>query len=221
MPTLQPIQWESLQPEEVERLPERLTSRIGTINAGDDLVLVHTPGSAAGIFKPLNRLYRLLKEASPAPKHEDWNRWLETALPLLRGFTPDVERELAIDNLELRRTYVAETPMLTAAEIHRSSGLHSRNTSEPASRWKAEGKAFALRMDGRNYYPAFQFVDGSPRPAVKAVLAELPATMTPWQTALWFASANGWLDADRPQDRLDDDALVVQAARRLAEPAYG
>ena len=218
MPKLQPIQWEPLQPEEVERLPERLTSQIGTINAGDDLVLVHTAGSAVGMLKRLNRL---LEEVSPAPKQEDWDRWLETTLPLLRKFTPDVERELAMDNLELRRTYVAGTPMLTAAEIHRSSGLHSRNTSEPASRWKAEGKTFALRMEGRNYYPAFQFVDGSPRPAVKAVLAELPATMTPWQTALWFASANGWLDGDLPQDRLDDDALVVLAARRLAEPAYG
>lgn len=135
--------------------------------------------------------------------------------------TPDFESQLAIDNLELRRTYVAETRMLTAAEIHRLPGLHSRNTSEPASRWKAEGKTFALRVDGRNYYPAFQFAHGSPRPVVKAVLAELPATMTAWQTALWFASANGWLDGDRPQDRLDDDSLVVLAARRLAEPVYG
>ncbi len=218
MRKLQPIRWAPLQPEELESLPERLTSRIGKVNAGDDLVLVRTSGGAAGMFRRLNRV---LEGASPASKHEDWNRWLEGTLPLLGSETADIERELALDNLEMRRRYVEETPMLTAAEIHRSSGLKSRNTSEPASRWKAEGKTFALRMEGRNYYPAFQFMDGSPRPAVEAVLAELPTAMTPWQTALWFASANGWLDGDRPQDRLNDDAEVVQAARRLAEPAYG
>lgn len=218
MRKLLPIRWAPLQPEEIESLPERLTSRIGKIDAGDDLVLVHTSGGAAGMFRRLNRV---LEGAAPASKHEDWDRWLEGTLPLLGSMTADIERELALDNLELRRTYVTETPMLIAAEIHRLSGLHSRNTSEPASRWKAEGKTFALPMEGRNYYPAFQFVDGSPRPAVKAVLAELPATMTPWQTALWFASPNGWLGGDRPQDRLNDDAQVAQAARRLAEPAYG
>ncbi len=178
----------------------------------------HVAGKAAGMADRLNRLW---EEFSPAPEREGWDRLLDSLLVRLWAHYSDVDEELAVDNLTLRRTYVTETPMLTAAEIHLASGLRSRNTSEPASRWKAEGKTFALRMEGRNYYPAFQFEDGSPRPAVGAVLAELPATITPWQTALWFASANGWLDGDRPQDRLDDDALVVQAARRLAEPAYG
>ncbi len=215
MPRPQPIEWEPLQAEEVENLPQRVKDRMGSIDAGDDWVLIH---AAAGMADRLNRLW---EELSPAPEREGGDRLLDTVLLRLWARAHGVEGELAVDNLELRRAYMAETPMLTAAEIHLASGLRSRNTSEPASRWKAEGKTFALRMEGRNYYPAFQFEDGSPRPAVGAVLAELPATTTPWQRALWFASANGWLNGDRPQDRLDDDALVVQAARRLAEPAYG
>ena len=53
------------------------------------------------------------------------------------------------------------------------------------------------------------------------VLAALPAEMTLWQKAFWFASGNGWLDGDEPQRRLDDGERVVEAARRLAEPARG
>ena len=218
MPKPQPIQWAPLEPEEVQELPERLKDRLGTAAAGDDWALFHASGEAAGA---IDRLNRLVEGSLPDPAREGWDRWLDSVLVRLWAPGTGVERELALDNLELRRAYMNETLMWTAAQIHRLSGLQSRNTSEPASRWKAEGKAFALPLRGRSYYPAFQFEDGTPRPAVKAVLAQLPATMTPWQTALWFASANGWLDGSRPQDRLDDDELVVEAARRLAEPAHG
>ena len=121
----------------------------------------------------------------------------------------------------MRRDYMAETPMLTAAQIHRMSGSHSRNTSEPASRWKAEGKTFAVRVGGRDHYPAFQFQDGAPHPAMQGVLAAFPETMSAWQKALWFASANGWLDGDEPYRRLDDGELVAEAARVLRDPAIG
>lgn len=43
------------------------------------------------------------------------------------------------------------------------------------------------------------------------MLAALPADMTAWQTALWFASGNGWLDGDK-QQRLDDGKRLVEAA---------
>lgn len=39
--------------------------------------------------------------------------------------------------------------------------------------------------------------------------------------AFWFASGNGWLDGDEPQRRLSDAEDVVEAARRLSEPARG
>lgn len=172
-------------------------------------------GSRLGLRRHLNRL---IETGSPAPKRRSR---LDRALLHLVALDPGLDPVSAAENRELRRDYVYETPMLTARQIHRMSGLHPRNMSEPASRWKAEGKTFGLRLGSLNYYPTFQFEDGCPRPVVKAVLAEIPATMTTWQTALWFASTNGWLDGDRPQDRLNDAAQVVRAARRLAEPAYG
>ncbi len=139
----------------------------------------------------------------------------------MSGARARVETELTVDNARLRADYLRETPLLTAAGIRAASGLGPRNRSEPASRWKREGRLFAVRRSGIDLYPAFQFADGSPLPPVKAILAALPAGMTGWQTALWFASSNGWLGGAAPQERLSDPEAVVAAAGRLADPAIG
>ena len=142
-------------------------------------------------------------------------------LLLSRAPHADVETDLEIDNVQLRADYLEKTPVLTAAEVRAASDLRPRNRSEPASRWKREGRIFAVRCQGIDRYPAFQFQDGAPRPSIKDILAALPKGTTAWQTALWFASGNGWLDGAEPQQRLDDGDQVVQAARRLAQPAFG
>ena len=112
---------------------------------------------------------------------------------------PRIDIELDIDNARLRSQNLRETRLLTAKEVRDASGLRPRNKSEPASRWKREGKLFAVRRSGIDFFPAFQFVDGVPRPVIKEILANLPKGTTSWQTAMWFASANGWLDGAAPQ----------------------
>ena len=216
----EPISWEPLQPDEVENLPPRVRGRLGTaIEVEDEWIVLHAAGwPLASIVDRLNRLYRM---SSQATTRESQKQHLDRALAWLVAAGPGVEAELAVDNLELRNQYMNETPMLTAAQIQRMSGLRSKNASEPASRWKAEGKTFAVRVRGRDHYPAFQFEDGSPRPVMKAILAAVPETMTAWQKAIWFASGNGWLDGDEPRHRLDDGDSVVEAARQLAESARG
>ncbi len=216
----EPIAWEPLRPDEVESLPPRVRRQLGRpTEAEDEWIVLHAADwPIASIVDRLNRLYGM---SSQAATRETRQQYLDRALTWLVEAGSGVEAELAVDNLELRNRYMNETPMLTAAQIHRISGLGSRNASEPASRWKAEGKTFAVRVRGRDHYPAFQFEDGSPRPAIKAVLAALPDTMSAWQKAIWFASGNGWLDGDEPRHRLDDGDRVVEAARRLAESAHG
>ena len=212
-----PIMWEPLEAEEVENLPPRVRGRLGVAaGEGDGWLVVHASWPLGGMVDRLNRLSKMRPEVPPRPGQD-----LDRMLAWLVAAGSGVEAELAVDNLELRRTYLDETPTLTAVQIHRMSGLRSRNTSEPASRWKSEGKTFAVRVGRRDLYPAFQFEDGAPRPVVRDVLAALPESMTGWQSALWFASGNGWLDGDEPQRRLHDRELVVAAARRLSEPARG
>ena len=212
-----PIMWTPLEAEEVENLPTRVRGRLGEqVRDGDEWLVIHASWPFGGMVDRLNRLARMRTELPWRPGQD-----LDRMLAWLVAAGSGVETELAVDNLELRRAYLDETPTLTAVQIHRMSGLTSRNTSEPASRWKSEGKTFAVRMGRRDLYPAFQFEDGAPRQVVREVLAALPDSMTGWQKALWFASGNGWLDGDEPQQRLHDGELVVAAARQLSEPARG
>ena len=214
-----PIVYEALHPDEVQMLPQRIRARLGEeAHEHDEWMVFHASLPLSDIVDRLNRLGRV-------PRMHRWrpntSSDLDRILTWLAADQSDVEQDLAIDNLAARRDYLDDTPTLTAAQIHRLSGLASRNHSEPASRWKKEGKTFAVRLGRRDLYPAFQFEDGKPRPVVRQVLAALPPGMTPWQKAFWFASGNGWLDGDEPQQCLEDDHRVVEAARRLSEPAIG
>ena len=144
---------------------------------------------------------------------------IESILPdTLRA---DIRAQLETDNVRLRSDYLRETRMLTGSEIRAESGLNPKNGSESVSRWKREGRIFAVRHGGRDLYPAFQFADGQPRRVIKDILAQMPRWATPWQIALWFASGNGWLDGATPEERLDAPGEVVEAALHLATPAEG
>ena len=219
---LQPeaISWESLRSDEVAELPTRLREMIGadSTTEGSWVVLHSSDESLQIVVDHIERLYRI---SSHATRQETEREPLARALDWMVAFGMGVNAQLEVDNFELRSQYIRETPMLTAAQIHEVSGLKSKNTSEPASRWKLEGKTFALRISGRDLYPEFQFVDGSPRPVMKSILEALPRTMSAWQKAIWFASGNGWLDGAEPQHCLEKGDSVVAAARQLADPARG
>ncbi len=212
------IAYETLQPDEVRRLPRRIRGRLAEgAGEGDEWVVIHAPGPVTRMVDRLNQLggvrADLIRWGTPA----DMDRLLAWLAP----DPSDVKQALEFDNLAARLKYLADTPILTSKQIHRAYGVAQRNTSEPASRWKKEGRTFAVRLGRRDLYPAFQFLDGVPRNVVRDVLAALPADMTAWQTALWFASGNGWLDGDEPQQRLEEGERLVEAARRLSEPACG
>jgi hypothetical protein len=132
-----------------------------------------------------------------------------------------VDGLLEVDNAALRARYLETVPTYTAAELHAQAGSAAANRSALAFNWKKEGRVFAIPYKGTDRFPAFQFAEGRPRAAIRPVLSALPATMTPWQIAFWFASGNGWLDDAAPEDRLDDVEAVVAAAERMREPAVG
>lgn len=211
-----------LTPEDIARLPADLRARMGAAGAASDAWLLVGEGPE-GFAELVERTVGTLPALAAEREIRLTEANIEKMLDVLLSGLPRarVETGLDIDNARLRADYLRETPLLAAADIRAASGLAPRNRSEPASRWKREGRLFAVRRSGIDLYPAFQFADGGPRPAVKAILAALPDGMTGWQTAMWFASANGWLDGAAPQDRLSEPEAVIEAARRLADPAIG
>ncbi|MHB8293647.1 MAG: hypothetical protein ACYDH5_03285 [Acidimicrobiales bacterium] len=108
---------------------------------------------------------------------------------------------------------VGEFGALTSAQVSDFAGSQAHNRKALAARWRAEGRVFAVTRSGRAWYPGFQFgPDGQLRPVVGDVVRLLHPIMSDWEIALWFVGANGWLEGDRPVDRLDHDAEAVLGA---------
>lgn len=208
---------------DIDALPDPLRERVAEAATGflGDWTLVRTPD---GESRELLRLV-LARLASMAAIHREAlaERNIELMIESILPDAPraDVRAELEIDNARLRADYLQKERMLTASQIRAASSLNPKNGSEPASRWKREGRIFAVRHGGRDLYPAFQFADGQPRQVIKDVLAQMPRWATPWQVALWFASGNGWLDGATPEERIDAPGEVVEAALHLATPTEG
>lgn len=125
-------------------------------------------------------------------------------------------------NAQARSALLEEFGALTSAQVAELAGSGAKNASALASRWRREGRLVAVEHHGTVYFPAFQFDDdGKPKPAVGDVLEQLgTADLSAWQQALWFTTANGWLDGRRPVDVLDESsgAVVAAASEAVREP---
>ena len=122
---------------------------------------------------------------------------------------------IARKNAELRARYLRTTKLCTAEDIR------ELNPSASSSEWKREGRVFAVQRDGEDLFPAFQFADGEPLPIIQKILKVLPEDLTPWQTAFWFQSPNGWLDGKIPQECLKNESKVIYAAEQLGNLVIG
>jgi hypothetical protein len=122
-------------------------------------------------------------------------------------------------NAEARRAFLAAFGTLTSKQVAEIAGSRANNRAALANRSKAQGRIFAVEAAGQKLFPAFQFAkDGQPRPVVAEVLAAFGPKASGWQTALWFAGANGWLGGKRPVGLLDPaPEAVATAARRESE----
>ena len=128
----------------------------------------------------------------------------------------------AVRNAAARREFLAEHPTLTSADVARAAGSAAKNVAAMATRWRKEGRIFAVPWGGELRYPAFQFDDGgAPLPTVKAVLEVFQDVASDWQVALWFATPSPYLPRHaRPIQFLSDpDRLLAaaQAERSLPE----
>lgn len=130
-------------------------------------------------------------------------------------------RKIDVANARARVRFMTDIPTLSSEEVSASAGHVARNRSQTASRWKAEGRIFSVRWEGKERYPAFQFKDGTPLPVVKRILAALPSDFSPWETAFWCVSSNPWLDGKAPLTLLADGDRVVEAARLQAAAVIG
>ena len=122
----------------------------------------------------------------------------------------DVYLRIERKNAEMRATYLKTTDLYTPEDIQ-----------GPSTKWKREGRVFAVQDGEKDLLPAFQFADGQPLPIIKKILKALPEDMSPWETAFWFKSSNGWLGGKTPQECLKNESKVIDAAEQFAQPMIG
>jgi hypothetical protein len=186
-------------------------------------VVLLVPGSYADATRT-----KALEDIDVALVYRGGRRAAEEIEDLATAMTPDVQIPTppvvlqARRNAEARAGLLKEFGALTATQVAELAGSEAKNTSALAGRWRREGRLIAVEHLGVTYYPGFQFdPNGRPKATVAEVLKHLKhPSMTPWQQALWFTTANGWLDGHRPVDALDEEGKAVIAAAReaLREP---
>lgn len=110
------------------------------------------------------------------------------------------------------------TEWLTAAEIADLADLGPANPIGTVSRWKQQGRIYALRQGGKDYYPKYALgPDFRPLPVIKEIMAVL-AGYDPELLAGWFDSTSRFLGGKRPRELLaTEQALVLAAARNMIE----
>jgi len=130
-------------------------------------------------------------------------------------------------NAQARVELANEFGLLAAADVATQAGSSAANASALASRWRKEGRVFAVEDGRAKLFPGFQFDEaGQPRPMVADILSALSGSLDGWEFALWFTGENGWLEGVRPVDVLDSDAAVdrdrvLGAAASLAAEIAG
>lgn len=114
-------------------------------------------------------------------------------------------------NRELAMTVRAQAAVFSSCRWFTASELSLLHACEPESManllsaWKCEGMLFSIVYQSIEYYPCYAFDKENgymPAKELKLVLQEFGGSRSGWGLSFWFASVNGFLGGQRPQDLL-------------------
>ena len=135
--------------------------------------------------------------------------------------------EVALTRVDMKRARLEakavrairhSTEWLTTAEIADLADLGPANPIGTVSRWKQQGRIYALRHGGKDFYPKYALgPDFHPLPVIKEILAVLSG-YDPELLAGWFDSTSRFLRGRRPRELVaTEPAKVLAAARNMIE----
>jgi hypothetical protein len=206
-------------------LSQKIMSAKSTQGSGTTLNLRLPAGSIGAAERAF--LERAMTELAPLVLGALRERKRDQARRLARSFAPEVGiRHADLKLLEMQKSALESilqgSEWLTAEEIGRLAGRSPSNPAALASRWKREGKLFAVHWKGKDWFPRYAFDAAmQPRRAVAEVLKRFGPHVDAWRVAAWFESTNGWLDNRRPREAMDREQDVILAAERKAGVRHG
>jgi len=122
---------------------------------------------------------------------------------------------------DLRDFILQGATWLTSRELSDKANFKNANRSAGPNAWKRRGRTFAISVGGHDLYPAYGFDQAwQPLPIMKRILDIFANMRSPWSLAMWFGTANGWLNGSMPKDLLRQAPdSVLKAAREEKEGA--
>ncbi|HEU5137430.1 MAG TPA: hypothetical protein VFU13_19970 [Steroidobacteraceae bacterium] len=117
----------------------------------------------------------------------------------------------AAQEMVTRGNIVHTVAMFTADSV--PGPLNKPVVSWKIRAWRRRALIFGARYKGRDYFPAFQFRLGEPKPIVQQILC-LVKPSDDWHAMFWFVGTNVWLDGiASPYEVMDlDPDQVLEAA---------
>lgn len=161
------------------------------------------------VLRSARHALELLSARVAQTEHATLQRLVDS-IPLERSAaTVEAEVRQAQMNAKARQHFLDTYQVLDATQVHRLSGSAANNVHATANRWREQGRVFAVTLDGRNYYPAFQFEHGEPKRIFRDLIALVGERRQGWSLALWLAAPNRWLSGKAPTEHLDRDPEAV------------
>ncbi|MDH4559026.1 hypothetical protein E8F11_28305 [Pseudomonas sp. BN417] len=204
-----------------------VSARLSAENAEQVVAITvdHASGETlAALGEALEAAARFMTETMLNPQQATVEQLVSLLLPKV-PIRPGALKEAQM--LAMAKKAILESgDWLSARDIATLAGLTSENPSSRPSRWKREGRIFAIRHNGNDYFPIYALSKDSgfrPLPAVAEVLKVFAGQKDDWGLAYWFASVNSFLAGNRPQDLLitDSDRVVAAAADEVAGIVHG
>lgn len=193
-----------------------------THDVGSDSEELLLRTSEPAVIANARHIFKLLENRLANQNFESLARFVgEIPLELPEGYGT-AELEMAQQNATLRQRFLDEHRVLNATAVHALSGLSAKNAHATANRWRTQGRIFAVHVERRFHYPAFQFQYGEPKAVFRQLITMGAPHYRGWPLALWLNAPNGWLEKDaRPIDVIDLNPQAVTEALRNENNAVG
>ena len=169
------------------------------------------------VQKLLPELTASVIELRRAHRLENQRRLLELFLGDVQPKPLDVQR--ARLEAKAHRAVLTGTEWLTAQQIAELANLSPGNPVATVSRWKQQGRIFAIRRDGKDYFPRYGLGDDFRPLASLAPILQVLRHYSAERLAGWFESTSGFLDGRRPREMVTTDPQRVLAAAHNAVDA--
>jgi hypothetical protein len=173
-------------------------------------------GEREDVQKVLPELAVAYLQLRHAKREENQRTLIEMFLGDLRPTPLDVQ--CARLEAQAHRAVLTGTQWLTAQEVAELANLGPGHPVATVNRWKQQRRIFAIRRDGRDYFPRYGLgADFRPLPALERVLKILTHYSNE-RLAAWFESTSGFLGGQRPREALTTDPdRVIAAAQDAVE----